>query len=149
MSRRKDVVEIGDVYTNRELGLTYRVVEMREEDGDRVVTVETLEEGVETYRTLDELEAMLETGEVVESDVPLGEFENADEDAVPVESSMSEDTKKYLKVLAVVGFGLLLAGILVPVAGALFAVAARFVIPAAILALTVYLLYTLLSDSAA
>lgn len=149
MPRRKDVVEVGDVYTNRELDLTYRVVEMREEDGDRVVTVETLEEGVETYRTADELETMLETGEVVESDVSLDEFENADEDAVPVESSMSEDTKKYLKVLAVVGFGLLLAGILVPVAGALFAVAARFVIPAAILSLTVYLLYTLLSDSTA
>lgn len=149
MSRRKDVVEVGDVYTNRELDLTYRVVEIRDERGETVVTVETLEEGVETYRTADELEKMLEEGEVVESDVSLDEFENADDDAVPVESSMSEDTKKYLKVLAVVGFGLLLAGILVPVAGALFAIAARFVIPAAILALTVYLLYTLLSDSTA
>lgn len=149
MSRKTDVVEVGDVYTNLELDLTYRVVEMRDEGDETVVTVETLEEGVETYRTADELETMLETGEVVESDVSLDEFENADEDAVPVESSMSEDTKKYLKVLAVVGFGLLLAGILVPVAGALFAVAARFVIPAAILSLTVYLLYTLLSDSTA
>jgi hypothetical protein len=149
MSRRKDVVEVGDVYTNLELDLTYRVVEMREEDGESVVTVETLEEGVETYRTLDELEKMLEEGEVVESDVPLDAFDEVDDDTVPVESSVSEDTKKYLKVIAIVGVGLLLAGILVPVAGTLFAVAARFVIPAAILALAVYLLYTLLSDSTA
>jgi hypothetical protein len=149
MSRRKDVVEVGDVYTNLELDLTYRVVEMREEDGESVVTVETLEEGVETYRTLDELEGMLEEGEVVESDVSLDEFEDVDDDTVPVESSMSEDRKKYLKIGAVVVFGLVLAGVLVPVAGTLFAVAARFVIPAAILGLTVYLLYTVLSDSTA
>jgi len=145
MSRRKDVVEVGDVYTNREIDLTYRVVSVRDESDETVVTVETLEEGVETYRTLDEIKEMIQEGEIVESDVPLDEFENADDDAVPVESSVSEETKKYLKVLGAVGFGLLLAGILVPVAGALFAVAARFVIPAAILALTVYLLYTLLS----
>jgi|GEM_PF-4816152 len=149
MSRRKDVVEVGDVYTNLELDLTYRVVEMREEDGESVVTVETLEEGVETYRTLDELEGMLEEGEVVESDVSLDAFEDVDDDTVPVESSMSEDRKKYLKIGAVVVFGLILAGVLVPVAGTLFAVAARFVIPAAILGLTVYLLYTVLSDSTA
>ena len=149
MSRRKDVVEVGDVYTNLELDLTYRVVEMREEDGESVVTVETLEEGVETYRTLDELEGMLEEGEVVESDVSLDAFEDVDDDTVPVESSMSEDRKKYLKISAVVVFGLILAGVLVPVAGTLFAVAARFVIPAAILGLTVYLLYTVLSDSTA
>jgi hypothetical protein len=149
MSRRKDVVEVGDVYTNLELDLTYRVVEMREEDGESVVTVETLEEGVETYRTLDELKGMLEEGEVVESDVSLDEFEDVDDDTVPVESSMSEDKKRYLKIGAVVVFGLVLAGVLVPVAGTLFAVAARFVIPAAILGLTVYLLYTVLSDSTA
>lgn len=145
MPRRKDVVEVGDVYTNREIGLTYRVVDLRDESDETVVTVETLEEGVETYRTLDEIESMLKEGEVVESDISLDEFENADDDAVPVESSVSEDTKKYLKVLGAVGFGLLLAGILVPVAGTLFAFAARFIVPAAILALTVYLLYTLLS----
>jgi hypothetical protein len=62
---------------------------------------------------------------------------------------MSEDKKRYLKIGAVVVFGLVLAGVLVPVAGTLFAVAARFVIPAAILGLTVYLLYTVLSDSTA
>lgn len=145
MSRRKDVVEVGEVYTNRELDLTYRVVEVREEDGESVVTVETLEEGVETYRTLDEMESMLETGEVVESDVPPDEFENADDDTVPVESSVSKGTKKYLKVAVAVGVGLLLAGVLVPVAGVLLKVAARFLIPAAIVALAVYLLYRTLS----
>jgi len=147
MSRRKDVVEVGDVYTNRELDLTYRVVELREENGDKVVTVETLEEGVETYRMLNELEKMLEKGEVVESEVSLTEFENADDNAVPVESSVSisEDTKKYIKILAVLGVGLLLAGILVPVAGIFLKIAARFVVPAAILVLGIYLLYRTLS----
>ncbi len=145
MSRRKDVVEIGDVYTNRELGLTYRVVEVRDEGDEKVVTVETLEEGVETYRTLGEMESMLEKGEVVESDVPLDEFENADEDAVPVESSLSGDTKRYLKIAGAVGVGLLLAGVLVPVAGVLLKVAARLLIPAGILTLGVYFLYRTLS----
>lgn len=145
MSRRKDVVEIGDVYTNRELNLTYRVVEVRDEGDEKVVTVETLEEGVETYRTLGEMESMIEDGEVVESDVSLDEFENADEDAVPVESSLSGDTKRYLKILGAVGVGLLLAGVLVPVAGVLLKVAARFLIPAGILALGVYFLYRTLS----
>mgnify|MGYP006896937333 CR=1 FL=1 len=145
MSRRKDVVEIGDVYTNRELGLTYRVLEVRDEGDEKVVTVETLEEGVETYRTLDEIESMLEKGEVVESDVSLDEFENADEDAVPVESSLSDETKRYLKILGAVGIGLLLAGVLVPVAGVLLKAAARFLIPAGILGLGVYFLYRTLS----
>lgn len=144
MSRKKDVVEVGDVYTNRELGLTYRVVEVRTESDETVVTVETLEEGVETYRTLDEMESMLEKGEVVESDVPLEDFENTD-DAVPVESSGTGEAKKYIKVLAAVGVGLLLAGILVPVAGIFLKIAARFLIPAAIVALAVYLLYRTLS----
>jgi len=141
------VVEVGDVYTNRELDLTYRVVELREENGDKVVTVETLEEGVETYRMLNELEKMLEKGEVVESEVSLTEFENADDNAVPVESSVSisEDTKKHIKILAVLGVGLLLAGILVPVAGIFLKIAARFVVPAAILVLGIYLLYRTLS----
>ena len=146
MAPKEDVIEVGKVYTNLELDLTYRVVEIREQEGEEVVTVETLEEGVETYRTLDEMESMLEEGDVVEADVPIEEFENADEAEVPVESSMSEEKKKYLKIASAVVFGLVLAGVLVPGAGKLFLIAARFFVPAAILVLAVYLLYTTLSE---
>lgn len=143
MTRSKDVVEVGDVYTNLELDLTYRVVDIRAEEDEEVVTVETLEEGVETYRTVDEIQEMLSSGDVVEDDIPLDEFENADEDAVPVESS--NDTRKYLKIGGIVAVALVLGGIFLPVAGALLKIAARFLVPVAIFALAAYFLYRTLS----
>lgn len=139
------MVEVGDVYTNLELDLTYRVVDIRAEDDDEVVTVETLEEGVETYRTVGEIQEMLDSGEVVEDDVPLDEFENADEEAIPVESSSEGDVRKYLKIGGIVAVALILGGIFLPVAGALIKVAARFLVPVAIFALAAYLLYRTLS----
>ncbi len=143
MTRNKDVVEVGDVYTNLELDLTYRVVDIRAEEEEEVVTVETLEEGVETYRTVGEIQEMLDSGEVVEDDVPIDEFENADEEAVPVENS--RDTRKYLKIGGIVAVALVLGGIFLPVAGALIKISARFLVPVAILALAAYLLYRTLS----
>lgn len=144
MARRKDVVEVGDVYTNLELGLTYRVVELREEDGERLVTVETLEEGVETYRTVDELRRMIESGDVVESEVPVSDFESSEEtDTVPVKSP--KDWGRYLKIGGAAALALVLAGVLVPVAGVLIKVAAKFFLPVAIVALAAYLMYRALS----
>jgi len=138
------VVEVGDVYTNRDLGLTYRVVEVRDEDDDTVVTVQTLEEGVETYRTLDELRGMISEGTVVEADVDASEFDDADEDT-GVEIDVSDDRGRYLKGGAIVLVALALAGLLVPIAGVVLKFAARFLIPIGIVVLAAYLLYSRLS----
>jgi len=139
-------VDVGDVYTNLELDLTYRVVDVRDEGGETVVTVETLEEGVETYRTADELVSMLKSGEVVEADVPLDEFEEADDtdDAVPVATD-DGGYGRYLKVGGAVAVALVLAGVAVPVAGVLLRVAAKFLVPVGIAVLAAYLLYRALS----
>jgi hypothetical protein len=138
-----DAVDVGDVYTNIELDLTYRVVDVRDEGNDMVVTVETLDEGVETYRTADELVSMLDSGEVVESDVPSDAF-GADEDAeaVPVESS---DDRGYLRIAGAVVAALALAGVFIPAAAVVLKFAARFLVPVGIAVLAAYLLYRALS----
>jgi hypothetical protein len=141
MARKEDVVEVGDVYTNLDVDLTYRVVELRQEGGEEVATVETLEEGVETYRTVTEIAEMLESGEVVEADVPQEEFDGG-EKAVPVESG---DTRRYLKIGGAAAVAVVVAGVLVPVAGVLLKVAAKFLVPVAIVCLAAYLLYRSLS----
>jgi len=142
-----NVVKVGDVYTNLDLGLTYRVVELREEGGDEVVTVQTLEEGVETYRTLDELTEMMEDGVVVEADVDMSEFETAEDEEF--ELDVSADNKKYLKGGAIVLVALFLSAVLLPVAGIFLKIAAKFLVPVAIVALGAYLMYRKLSESGA
>jgi len=138
-----DEVDVGDVYTNLELDLTYRVIEMRDENGEDVVTVETLDEGVETYRTVEEIREMVESGEVVESDVSPDEFDGSVDGVVPVESS--DERRRYLRYAGAAVVALLLAGVLIPISRALLFIAARFLIPLGILVLGVYLLYRALS----
>lgn len=138
----RDGVEVGDVYTNVDLGLTYRVVNLRNEGDETVATVETLEEGVETYRTVEELVSMIDSGEVVESDVSSDAFEEAeDTDVVPVKG----EDRNYLKAAGFVVAALALAGIFVPVAGVFLKLAAKFLVPVAIAVLAAYLLYRALS----
>ena len=142
MARGGIGVDVGDVYTNLELDLTYRVLELREEGDETVVTVETLEEGVETYRTVEELVSMLDSGEVVESDVSAEEFDEREgSGAVPVET----DDRDYLRIAGAVVAALALAGVFVPVAGVVLKFAARFLVPVGIAALAAYLLYRALS----
>ena len=142
MVRGKDGVDVGDVYTNVDLDLTYRVVDLRDEGDDTVATVETLEENVETYRTVDEIVSKMESGEVIESDVPPADFDEVDDaDGVPVET----DDRNYLKIGGAVVAALALAGIFVPVAGVLLKFAARFLVPVGIAVLAAYLLYRALS----
>lgn len=144
MVDEEKAVNVGDVYTNRDLDLTYRVVEVREEGGDEVVTVETLEEGVETYRTVEEIVEMIEDGIVVETEVEASEFETVDEEEFEID--LSVDNKKYLKGGAVVLVALFLSAVLLPVAGIFLKIAAKFLVPVAIVALGAYLMYRKLSE---
>jgi len=142
MPRGEGGVNVGDIYTNTELDLTYRVLELRDEGDETVATVETLDEGVETYRTVDEIDSMLQTGEVVESDVTADAFDDADaSDTVPVKT----DDRDYLKIAGIVAVALALAGVFVPVAGVVLKFAARFLVPVGIAVLSAYLLYRALS----
>jgi len=139
------VVEIGDVYTNLDLDLTYRVTEVRKQDGDEVVTVETLQEGVETYRTVSEIVEMLEEGTVIEADVDESEFDTGKKEDFEIE--VSGNSKRYLKGGGLVLAAVLLSVILLPVAGIFLKITAKFLIPVAILALVAYLLYRRMSES--
>lgn len=139
------MVDVGDVYTNLDLDLTYRVIEVRKQDGDEVVTVETLEEGVETYRTVSEIDEMLEEGTVVEADVEESDFETGEKEDFEIE--VSDDSKRYLKGGAIVLAAILLSVVLLPVAGIFLKITAKFIVPVAIAALGAYLLYRRLSES--
>lgn len=134
-------MDVGDVYTNVKLDLTYRVVDLRDEGDETVATVETLEEGVETYRTVEELVSMLDSGEVIESDVSLDAFDDIDDVTIPVET----EDRNYLKIGGAIVAALALAGIFVPLAGIFLKLAAKFLVPVGIAVLAAYLLYRALS----